>query len=97
MNDEIMDLSGLSVHQHDAAVAADVIHSVRTGDEDGRRADDVSRPRHQDRSQWDALMLLVAHDALPNTGGSSSPLSRRSLIARSVGDGTILGLPRSSI
>ena len=65
MNDEIMDLSGLSVHQHDAAVAADVIHSVRTGDEDGRRADDVSRPRHKNRSQRDARMLLAAHDALP--------------------------------
>ena len=33
-----MDLSVLRVHQHRAAVAADVIHGVRAGDQDRRAA-----------------------------------------------------------
>ena len=66
MDDEIVDLSLLRVHQHRAAVAADVVHSVSAGDQDRRRADDVLRPRSQNQSQWNAGMLQVAHDALPN-------------------------------
>src|SRR5580658_2390982 len=65
MNDEIVDLSSLRVHQHRAAIAADVIHRVRAGDEDRRRADDVLRPRCRNEFQRDARMFLVAHDALP--------------------------------
>ena len=96
MDDEIVDLSLFRVHQHRAAVAADVIHGVGAGDKDRRRADNALRPRRRNKFQRDALTLLVAHDALPYRREYKHSQSPKPDM-ESVGDGTFFGLMRWEI
>ena len=89
MDDQIMDLSLLRVHQHCTAAAADVIDRVGAGDQGRRRADDVARPRRWNEFQCGARTLMIAHDALRcRRGHSQSPRPD----TRSLGDGTIVDL-----
>jgi hypothetical protein len=96
MDDEIVDLSGLCVHQDRATVAADIIHRVRAGDEDRWRTDDVLRAGRRNTFQRDSRMLLNAHDALPCRREFKHSQPPKPDIER-VGDGTIIDLSQYEI
>ena len=61
VDQEIMDLSDVSVHQHSPAAPAAVVHGVRAGDQDRWREHGAATGRQANNSE--IFVLPLAHAA----------------------------------